>query len=60
MISHQRQKLEQLSKRLRDEQRALLIAAAQSEGLPSNSTLQRVSQLELNIAAIENTLADES
>lgn len=59
MTSPLRQQLEDLSKRLRDEQKALLVAAAQSEGLPSNSTLQRVSQLELNIAAIENTLADE-
>ena len=27
---------------------------------PSQSTLQRVAQLELNISAIENTLADET
>jgi hypothetical protein len=53
-----RNKLEALSKRLRDEQRALLVAAAETDGMPSNSTLLRVSQLELNIAAIENTLAD--
>ena len=53
-----RNKLEALSKRLRDEQRTLLVAAAEADGMPSNSTLLRVSQLELNIAAIENTLAD--
>jgi uncharacterized protein (DUF1778 family) len=53
-----RKKLEALSIRLRDEQRALLVAAAEADGMPSNSTLLRVSQLELNIAAIENTLAD--
>jgi len=53
-----RKSLEQLSARLRAEQASLLIAAAKAEALPSNSTLQRVAQLELNIAAIENTLAD--
>lgn len=60
MKSDQRTKLDALSKRLRDEQKGLLIAAAQSAGLPSQSTLQRVAQLELNISAIENTLADEA
>lgn len=51
-------KLEALLARLKDEQRKLLIAAAETDMLPSNSTLQRVAQLELNIAAIENTLGD--
>lgn len=60
MISEDRTNLERLSSRLRKEQAALLLAAAKSAGLPSNSTLQRVAQLELNIAAIENTLADPS
>ena len=60
MKSDQRTKLDALCKRLRDEQKGLLIAAAQSAGLPSQSTLQRVAQLELNISAIENTLADEA
>ncbi len=55
-----RDKLDKLSKRLREEQKGLLLAAAQSSGLPSQSTLQRVAQLELNISAIENTLADET
>lgn len=55
-----RNKLDDLSKRLREEQKGLLLAAAQSGGLPSQSTLQRVAQLELNISAIENTLADET
>ncbi|ODT31363.1 MAG: hypothetical protein ABS35_05095 [Kaistia sp. SCN 65-12] len=60
MKSHERDKLDELSKRLREEQKGLLMAAAQSAGLPSQSTLQRVAQLELNISAIENTLADEA
>lgn len=60
MTLEDRTRLEQLSSRLRQEQTALLLTAAQSGTLPSNSTLQRVAQLELNIAAIENTLADEA
>jgi hypothetical protein len=54
-----REKLAALSKRLKDEQRELLIAAANSGALPSNSTMQRVALLEQNIAVIENTLADQ-
>ena len=53
-----RLQLEYLSARLLQEQRALLLAVASTEGLPSNSTLQRVAQLELNIAAIENTISE--
>lgn len=60
MTLEDRTRLEQLSSRLRQEQTTLLLTAAQSGTLPSNSTLQRVAQLELNIAAIENTLADEA
>lgn len=60
MTTDDRANLENLSSRLRQEQSELLIAAAKSAGLPSNSTMQRVAQLELNIAAIENTLADQS
>lgn len=60
MTLEDRTKLEQLSFRLRQEQTTLLLSAAQAGTLPSNSTMQRVAQLELNIAAIENTLADES
>jgi hypothetical protein len=36
----------------------LLFAAAESATLPSLSTIQRVADIELNIAAIENTLAE--
>ena len=53
-----RHKLELLAHRLRDEQKKLLIAAAEHQGLPHNRTLERVAQLELNISAIENTLAE--
>lgn len=60
MTSEDRTNLEQLCSRLREEQASLILAAARFAGLPSNSTLQRVAQLELNIAAIENTLADKS
>lgn len=60
MKTEERNKLNVLSKRLREEQKGLLIAAAGMAGLPSQSTLQRVAQLELNISAIENTLADEA
>lgn len=53
-----RNKLTALLKRLKEEQRQLLISAALADALPSNSTMQRVALLEQNIAAIENTLAD--
>ncbi|WP_287076373.1 hypothetical protein [Mesorhizobium sp.] len=53
------EKLTALSKRLKDEQRDLLLAAAEQNTTPSASTIQRVAMLELNIAAIENTVADE-
>lgn len=58
MTQEDRQKLRELSAALRREQEALLLAAARASGLPSNSTIHRVAQLELNIAAIENTLDD--
>jgi hypothetical protein len=54
-----REKLVALAKKLKDEQRQLIYAAADSATLPSHNTIQRVAQLELNIAAIENTLAEE-
>jgi uncharacterized protein (DUF1778 family) len=53
-----RSKLEALAERLRDEQRKLLLAAAEHSGLPHNKTLERVAQPELNISAIENTPAE--
>lgn len=51
-----KEKLEALLQRLKGEQRRLITAAAELAMLPSNSTLERVAQLELNIAAIEHTL----
>ena len=51
--------LRDLSDRLKSEQRSLLLSAAKNGDLPATSTLQRVAQLELNIAAIENTLTEK-
>ncbi|MGN6769288.1 MAG: hypothetical protein ACTHJQ_05485 [Rhizobiaceae bacterium] len=55
-----REKLEKLAQLLRDEQHKLLTAAAATDTLPSQSALQRVATLELNISAIENTLQEIS
>ena len=57
-MTSERPKLEALADRLRDEQRKLLFAAAEHTGMPHNRVLERVAQLELNISAIENTLAE--
>jgi uncharacterized coiled-coil protein SlyX len=56
--TYMREQLISLMKRLKDEQQKLLFAAAESSTLPCLSTVQRVADLELNIAAIENTLAE--
>lgn len=53
-----KEKLEALLERLKGEQQRLLYAAADVPALPSQSTLERVAQLELNIAAVEHTLDD--
>jgi hypothetical protein len=53
-----REQLEKLAQLLRDEQKKLLVAAASTSTVPSQSTLQRVATLELNISAIENTLQE--
>lgn len=58
MTGKEKSQLQSLSQTLRKEQASLLLAAARNGALPSNSTIQRVAYLELNIAAIENTLAD--
>ncbi len=58
MNGQEKSQLQNLSKMLRKEQAALLLEAARHNASPSNSTIQRVAYLELNIAAIENTLAD--
>jgi hypothetical protein len=54
-----REKLETLARRLKAEQRQLIFDAANLGMMPSASTIQRVAMLELNIAAIENTIEDE-
>lgn len=53
-----REQFEKLAQLLRDEQKKLLTAAAATGGIPSQSTLQRVATLELNISAVENTLEE--
>ena len=58
MTGKEKSQLQSLSQTLRKEQASVLLAAARNGALPSNSTIQRVAYLELNIAAIENTLAD--
>ncbi len=55
-----RNKLEALARRLKEEQRQLIFNAAYSDAAPSNSSIQRIAQLELNIAAIENTIGSLS
>lgn len=58
MTTDDRKNLENLAVLLRRQQSSLLLAAARTGGLPSSSTLQRVAELELNISAIDNTLAE--
>lgn len=55
-----REKLEALLERLKAEQQRLVYAAAEVAALPSQSTLERVAQIELNIAALEHMLEDMS
>lgn len=58
MTDTDRENLKRLADLLRAEQTALLVAASRLRIMPGNGTLERVAQLELNIAAIENTLSD--
>jgi hypothetical protein len=51
-------RFERLSAVLRTEQRRLLEVAAESYGLPNNGVLKQIAELELNIAAVENNLAE--
>lgn len=50
--------LNTLLNRLKARQRDLIIEAAQSDNLPADSTLRRISELENAIAAVE-AVADE-
>ncbi len=43
---------------LQAEQRKLLEEAANCGGLPNNNVLRQIAELELNIAAVENNLAE--
>jgi len=52
-------KFEKIAQSMREEQRKLLEDAAETGRLPAGNTLQRIAYLELNIAAIENTLDEE-
>ena len=51
-------KLASLLNRLKGRQRDLIMEAAQSDNLPADSTLRRISELENAIAAVE-AVADE-
>jgi hypothetical protein len=52
------QRFKQLSKNLKAEQRRLLEIAAENDSLPSNNALRQIAELELNIAAVENNIAE--
>ena len=51
-----RREFEVLLKKLENEQHQLLAAVAIQGMFPSNGTLAKVPQLELNIVALENTI----
>ncbi|GLU27496.1 hypothetical protein [Brucella sp. NBRC 12950] len=52
------QRFKQLSKNLKAEQRRLLEIASENDSLPSNNALRQIAELELNIAAVENNIAE--
>lgn len=47
-----------LSNIIRAEQKTLLIEAANFETLPNKNLLRQIAELELNITAIDNTIAE--
>lgn len=51
-------RFKKLSNILHDEQRRLLEIASETDGLPNNNILRQIAELELNIAAVENNLAE--
>ena len=51
-----RREFEALLHKLESEQHELLVSVAVQGILPSNGTLEKIAQLELNIAAIENAI----
>ena len=52
------QRFKQLSKNLKAEQRRLLEIAAENDSVPSNNALRQIAELELNIAAVDNNIAE--
>ncbi|MBX9933742.1 MAG: hypothetical protein K2Y56_19845 [Methylobacterium sp.] len=52
--------LDSLLERLKVRQRDLIMEAAQSDRLPADSTLRRISELENAIAAVEAVAAEEA
>jgi len=52
-------KIEAVAQAMREEQRKLLEEAAAVGSIPSANRLERIAHLELNIAAIENTLDEQ-
>lgn len=51
-------RFKRLSDILQAEQRKLLTEAAECDDLPNKNILRQIAELELNIAAVENNLAD--
>lgn len=51
-------KLIKLSNIIRSEQRELLIEAANFDNMPNKNLLRQIAELELNITAIDNTIAE--
>jgi hypothetical protein len=50
--------LERLLSTLTEAQTQLILLCAKSKSLPDNNTLQKIARLELNIAAVETTIAN--
>jgi hypothetical protein len=55
-----REKLDTLHRRLLDEQRRMILAAANVDALPSSAVLGRLADLELAIAAVEAMIEDDA
>lgn len=53
-----KEKLLKLSVLLREEQKKLLIEAANYDDIPNKNLLRQIAELELNITAVDNNLAE--
>jgi hypothetical protein len=53
-------KLDALLERLKSQQRTLILAMAEHDGLPAGSALRQVAELENVIAAVEAVAAEEA